>query len=119
MGADKEPHVGMLHYGYGILVRRDCSMGMVPRCIPGVPGYNGTSRVDCAAAIVRIHVSIYWQIARSAPVCRETAIAPRGARGSSNLIICHLFVRFGIDQSLIEHNFVADLTGKLSNDTVV
>jgi len=101
MGADEESHVGMLHYGYGILVCRDRSMGMVPRCIPGVLGYNDTSRVDCAAAIVRIHVSICWQIARS-PALQyagkhgSAAVVPRGAGGSSNLIICHLFVRFEI-----------------------
>jgi len=54
MGADKESHDGMLHYGYDILVCRDYSMGMVPRCIPGVPRYMLTSWVDRAAAVFRI-----------------------------------------------------------------
>jgi len=54
MGADKESHDGMLHYGYDILVCRDYSMGMVSRCIPGVPGYKLTSWVDCASAAFRI-----------------------------------------------------------------
>jgi hypothetical protein len=65
MGAVKEPHDSMLHFGYGMLVCRDCSMGMVFGCISGVRRYNRTSCVDCTTAVFRIHVSIYWQIARS------------------------------------------------------
>lgn len=58
MGAGKGSYDGMLHYGYGILVCRGYTVGMVFRCISGVSHYDLPTWIGCAAAIFRIHVSI-------------------------------------------------------------
>ena len=58
MGAGKGSYDVMLHYGYDILVCRDCSMGMVFRYIPRVSRYGRPTWVGCAAAIFCIRVPI-------------------------------------------------------------